>query len=171
VLLTGGFTAAMVLSAYVYLPLPFTPVPVTLQTFFVLLSGIALSRWGGLSQAAYLVLGATGLPVFAQGAAGAGRLFGPTGGYLIGFLAAAIFIGLFYSRHYLRGLGVLLGATLLIYGFGLGQLWLYTHLPLGRLLVAGLVPFVPGDIVKLLLAQQIGHWMRTYRWLDLSLHH
>lgn len=86
----------MVIGAYVYVPLPWTPVPITLQTFFVLLSGIILKRYAGLSHIIYIILGIGGLPVFTQAGAGMARLFGPTGGYLIGFVVAAMLVGLFY---------------------------------------------------------------------------
>jgi len=163
-----ALVAAMCLGAYVCIPLPFTPVPVTLQTLFVLLGGIMLGRLGGLSQVVYVVLGAAGLPVFAQGASGAARLFGPTGGYLIGFVGAALFVGLFYSPKYVRGLAVLAGATLIIYIVGVFQLWLFLRLPLAQVVLLGVLPFLPGDILKLLVAQQIGHWMMKNRWLDPS---
>jgi biotin transport system substrate-specific component len=159
---------AMCLAAYVYIPLPFTPVPITLQTLFVLLGGIVLGRAAGLCQGIYIALGAFGLPVFTLGASGAARLFGPTGGYLIGFIGAALFVGLFYSPKYIRGLAVLAGATLIIYAVGVFQLWLVLRQPVAQVVLLGVLPFLPGDIIKLLAAQQIGHWMMKNRWLDPS---
>ena len=88
------FIILTALGAYVRIPLPFTPVPITLQTFFVLLSGAVLGRkWGSASQMGYLLLGIVGLPVFAGAGAGFAYLFGPTGGYIIGFIVASWLVG------------------------------------------------------------------------------
>ncbi len=164
-----SFVLATAIGAYVYISLPFTPVPITLQTFFVLLCGIVLRNYGGLSQILYVALGVIGLPVFAQGAAGLSRIFGPTGGYLISFILTAIFIGQFYHvRKYLQGLGVLLLGTLIIYTFGSFQLWLYSKVSVDKILLMGVAPFLPGDLIKLLVVHQIGYWVRKKRWLDLS---
>ncbi len=163
-----ALVAAMCLAAYVYIPLPFTPVPITLQTLFVLLGGIMLGRAAGLCQGVYVALGAFGLPVFTLGASGVARLFGPTGGYLIGFIGAALFVGLFYSPKYVRGLAVLAGATMIIYVVGAFQLWLVLRQPVAQVVLLGVLPFLPGDMIKLLTAQQIGHWMMKNRWLDSS---
>ena len=89
-----AFALLTALGAFVRIPLPFTPVPVTLQTFFVLAAGIYLgSRDAALSQLGYLAIGAVGLPVFAGGGAGFGHFLGVTGGYLIAFPIAAAMVG------------------------------------------------------------------------------
>ena len=89
------FTLLTVLGAYIRLPLPFTPVPITAQTFFVFLSGLCLGkRWASISQIAYLLLGVGGLSVF-TGGGGFFYLVGPTGGYLFGFIVASWVIGRF----------------------------------------------------------------------------
>lgn len=156
-------------AAQVRVPLPFTPVPITLQTFAVLLTGIVLGmRYGGLSQALYVGIGLAGVPWFQGGGAGVGHLLGPTGGYLIGFVVAAAAIGFVIDR-YPRArrppvlLGVLLIANfLIIYGFGLPWLfaWLTvmadTSVTLMEGLTMGLFPFIPGDVVKLLGALAVG---------------
>ena len=157
-LILGGslFTALM---AQITIPLPFTPVPITGQTLAVLLVGAALgSRRGALSMAAYVVEGALGLPVFAGGTAGLKRLTGPTGGYLIGFIAAAFVTGWLAERGWDRrplstALAMLTGNAV-IYLFGLP--WLALFLggfsgPKGALAL-GLLPFIPGDLLKLALA-------------------
>lgn len=157
-LILGGslFTALM---ARITIPLPFTPVPITGQTLAVLLTGAALgSRRGALSMAAYVLEGALGLPVFAGGTAGLKRLTGPTGGYLIGFIAAAFVIGWLAERGWDRrplstALAMLIGNAV-IYLFGLP--WLALFLggfsgPKGALML-GLLPFIPGDLLKLALA-------------------
>ncbi len=157
-LVLGGslFTALM---ARITIPLPFTPVPITGQTLAVLLVGAALgSRRGALSMAAYVLEGALGLPVFAGGTAGLRRLTGPTGGYLIGFIAAAFVTGWLAERGWDRrplwtALAMLIGNAV-IYLFGLP--WLAMFLggfagPKGALAL-GLLPFIPGDLLKLALA-------------------
>lgn len=156
-------------AAQVRIPLPFTPVPITLQTFAVLLSGIVLgARWGGASQGLYAGLGVAGVPWFAGMSAGLGTIFGPTGGYIVGFVFAAAFVGFLTDRYVLARrfpalLGVLLVANfVVIYGFGLT--WLFGWLALVKgsvptlleLLTLGLFPFVPGDVVKLLGAAAVG---------------
>jgi biotin transport system substrate-specific component len=86
------FGAATAMGAYIMIPLP--PVPITLQTLFVVLAGALLGgRLGALSQVVYLLLGIIGLPVFHGGKGGLGILLGPTGGYLVGFIAAAYVVG------------------------------------------------------------------------------
>ncbi|WP_448605437.1 biotin transporter BioY [Thermoflexus hugenholtzii] len=158
VLILGG-SLLTALMARVEIPLPFTPVPITGQTFAVLLVGAALgSRRGALSMAVYLLEGALGLPVFAGGAAGLARLRGPTGGYLIGFIAAAFVTGWLAERGWDRrpattALAMLAGNAV-IYLFGLPWLARFVGGFLGPkgALALGLLPFVPGDLLKLLLA-------------------
>lgn len=167
--LAVGLAAVTGLAAQIRVPLPFTPVPITLQTFAVLLAGIVLGmRFGGLSQAFYIGGGLVGVPWFRGGGAGLGHLLGPTGGYLIGFVVAAVAIGYLVDRYRIANrLPVLLGVLILvhftiIYGFGL--LWLYTWstvvmgstMTLLELLTMGLFPFIPGDSVKILAAAAIG---------------
>lgn len=169
VTLATGFAALTGVAAQLRIPLPFTPVPVTLQTFAVLLTGVALgARWGASSQALYAGLGAAGVPWFAGMAGGLGTIVGPTGGYIVGFVLAAGFIGYVtdtypWSRrvHVLTGLFVVANFGI-IYGVGLP--WLFGWLTLIKgatpsimdVLTMGLFPFVPGDIVKLVAAAGIG---------------
>ncbi len=142
-------------------PLPFSPVPVTGQTLAVLLVGALLgSRRGSLSVLAYLGQGVVGLPVFAGGAAGAARLAGPTGGYLLGFVAAAWVVGMLAEQGWDRRGGTTLLAMLLgnaaIYACGLP--WLAHFVGIDRVLALGLLPFIPGDLWKLLLATLLLPW-------------
>jgi biotin transport system substrate-specific component len=135
--------------------LPWTPVPVTGQTFAVLLSGIVLgARRAFLAQCLYLLEGASGLPFFAGGAAGLAKLAGPTGGYLIAFPFAAAVTGALAERAWDRKpvtmFFTMLAGSVIIFGLGLAQLSRYV--PGGMLLSAGLLPFIPGDIAKSLLA-------------------
>ena len=146
------FVAGM---AQVRIPLPFTPVPLTGQTFAVLLVGVVLgSRRGAASLLLYLVQGAAGLPFFAGGASGLSYLAGPTGGYLVGFVAAAYLVGLLAARgldrHILSALLAFLVGEMVIYLFGVS--WLSVYLGLQRALVAGFLPFLIGDAIKLAAA-------------------
>ena len=144
-------SAVVALGAQLAVPLPFTPVPVTLQTLAVLLVGVALGwRRGGAAIILYLVEGAAGLPVFAGGAAGAAHLFGATGGYLFGFVAAAALVGWLaqrgWCRHLFGSLMVMTAGTVVIFAFGLT--WLAAVVGIGSAINLGLVPFIPGAILK-----------------------
>jgi biotin transport system substrate-specific component len=146
----------LALSAQIAVPLPFSPVPVTGQTFAVLLIGAALgSRLGSAAVLLYLIEGAAGLPVFAPGTTlGVARLLGPTGGYLVGFVAGAAVVGALaergWDRDLVRAAAAMLAGEVVIYLFGL--IGLARFVPADQLLTAGLVPFIPGDIVKVALA-------------------
>src|SRR5438105_5378843 len=153
VLVLAG-SALIALAAQLRIPLPFSPVPVTGQTFAVLLVAAALGRLGLASVIAYLIAGAAGLPAFAGGASGAAYLTGPTGGYLLGFALAAAAVGSAAERGGDRHVGTAPAAMLVgeiaIYLCGLA--WLARFVPAERLLDAGLLPFIPGDVFKLVLA-------------------
>jgi biotin transport system substrate-specific component len=143
------------LGARIAVPLPFSPVPVTGQTLAVLLIGMLLgSRRGSLCLLTYLAEGLAGLPVFAGGTAGLARLLGPTGGYLVGFIAAAYVTGLLAERGWDRRVGTTILAMLLgnaaIYAVGLP--WLAAFVRIERALPLGFYPFIPGDLLKLALA-------------------
>ena len=152
VLVLAG-SALLAISAQIKIPL--YPVPVTGQTLVVLMIGMAYgSRLGAATLLAYLVEGGMGLPVFAGGGAGWATLAGPTGGYLIGFLVAAFILGLLAERGMGRGpvstaLAMIVG-TALIYVFGV------THLSgfigFEKAVAAGLLPFLYGDALKLIVA-------------------
>ncbi len=147
------FVAAL---AQVRIPLPFTPVPLTGQTFAVLLAGATLgSKRSAASMALYIVLGALGLPVFAGGESGLAYLSGATLGYLVGFVMAAYVIGLLAERGLERNVGTslipFLAGTVIIYLCGVA--WLaYVLGSLDTALTAGLYPFLVGDLLKLIAA-------------------
>ncbi len=151
------FAAMMAVGAYIKIPLPMSPVPVTLQILFVLLAGAMLgARWGTISVIVYLLLGIAGLPVFSGGSSGLGMIFGPTGGYLVGFIAGAFFVGALCDRYgrkhfHMNAIFMLLG-LLFIYLFGIIQLINIANLTLSESLAIGFVPYVPGDILKLLIS-------------------
>lgn len=153
-----GFNLVLVGCAYLSFSLPFSPVPITGQTFGVLLVAMALGRVRGSGVVlAYLAEGAAGLPVFAGGAAGVGALAGPTGGYLIGFLLAAYLTGWLadhgWDRGYFKSVVAMLAGSVLIFLCGLAQLSLFV--PAGTVLAMGLYPFIVGGIVKMSLAAVI----------------
>ena len=157
--------ALTALAAQVSLPVPGSPVPVTGQTFAVLLAGAALGPARGVaSQALYLVLGAVGLPVFAGAAHGSGVIFGASGGYLLGFLAAAALVGWGArrgaDRSPARTLLLFALASLVIYAIGTTWLCVDTGMSLSAGIAAGVTPFIPGDIAKALLAAGLlpGAW-------------
>ena len=152
--LIGVMTALTCILGPMSVVLPFTPVPISLTNLVVYLSVCLLGwRLGTVSYLVYLLIGLVGLPVFSGFTGGAGKLFGPTGGYLIGFIFMAIVAGLFMerqSRWYFRLLGMILG-TLIAYLFG--TLWLayVANMNFQGALAAGVLPFIPGDLVKMLL--------------------
>lgn len=157
-----GVTALL---AQIQFPLPWSPVPVTGQTLGALLAGVLLGAWwGGISMLLYGLLGAFGLPLFAGWTGGIAVVAGPTGGYIAGFALAGLFLG-FVTDRYVRSrsffvmLGLMLFANfVLIYIPGLFQLnnWLSTvkHQSVGfvQLLTMGMIPFIPGDITKAVIA-------------------
>jgi biotin transport system substrate-specific component len=150
-----GFNLLLVLTSYISFHPPWSPVPITGQTFGILLVAMALGRVRGASVVlAYLVEGAAGLPVFAGGTAGIAILLGPTGGYLVGFLLAAYVVGWLADiglskKYYLSFLAMIVG-TIIIYICGLA--WLTSFVPADMLLMAGLYPFLPGAAIKLAVA-------------------
>jgi len=150
----AAFALLTALGAFVRIPLPFTPVPITLQTLFVVLAGVYLGgRDAAGSQLAYLGIGAIGLPVFAGGA-GVAHLMGATGGYLLAFPLAAWMVGALVrpGDRLLRALAVFTGAKVII--FGLGTVWLATVLGVdaSRAIALGVLPFLPGAVIKVAAA-------------------
>ena len=157
-------TVLTIAAAQVSIPLPFTPVPFTLQPMVVLLGAAALgSRLGASSQILYLALGIVGMPVFAASPVlprGIARLLGPTGGYLMSYPLAAFVTGYLaqcgLDRRYLTSV-LAMGAGLAII-FSCGVLWLafgVPHAGLSAAVASGLVPFVLADVVKLFLAASV----------------
>ena len=155
VLLVLAGSALIALSAQVAIPLPFSPVPVTGQTFAALLVGAALGATrGSAAVLAYLAEGAAGLPVFAGGLAGPAILLGPTGGYLLGFLPAAWICGALaergWDRHFLSTLAAMTLGDIAI--FAVGVPWLARYVGAENAVAFGLTPFVVGNIAKIVLA-------------------
>lgn len=153
-----GFNILLAATAYISINLPFSPVPITGQTFGVLLIAMALGRTRGVGLVtAYLIEGAMGLPVFAGGAAGPQVLIGPTGGYLFGFLGAAYLVGALadrgWDRNLVKSVTAMTLGTAVIFTTGLAQLSLFV--PMNLLATAGLIPYLPGAVVKIAVAAAI----------------
>lgn len=154
VALVVGGAGFVGLTAQVFVPLPFSPVPLSLQTFSVLLVGAVLgSRRGVASMALYLLAGVAGVPWFAQHQSGwAFASFG----YVVGFVVAAYLVGRLAERGadrtVLRSVGLMVLGNLAIYAVGVPGLVLITGMGLGQALVAGVVPFLIGDALKIALA-------------------
>jgi biotin transport system substrate-specific component len=165
ILLASAFVAAC---AHIALPLYFTPVPLTLQPFAVLVVGLLLSpRLAGAALVAYLGEGALGLPVFAPGPAsapGLAHLFGPTAGYLLAYPFAAALISVLYRRSRRGFLPAVLSAAagnLLILSVGALWLGMLTRASGPALLMQSVVPFLPGDALKVMAAACVAAgWFR-----------
>ena len=152
---------SLLLAVSAQFKIPLYPVPVTGQTLVVLLIGMTYGpRLGGITLAAYLFEGALGLPVFAGGAAGAAVLMGPTAGYLFGFLLAAIAMGYLAER----GMGRTVVSTIAAMVIGncviylCGALWLANFTGFGQAIAAGVLPFLYGDALKLVVAAGLMPW-------------
>ena len=164
VILAISFACITGLLAQVRFYLPWSPIPLTGQTFAVLLSAIVLGKWwGGISQSIYLGVGIAGVPWFAGMNSGLAYLAGPTGGYLIGFILAAFFLGYcvdryIKSRKYWTMFALMLFANFgIVFGLGLVQLygWLSftgASIDVWGLLLMGLIPFIIGDTIKIAIA-------------------
>ncbi len=145
------FSILTALGAFIHIPLPFTPVPITLQTFFVLLSGLILGqRDAAFSQIAYFLLGGLGVPIFAVAGIG---LMSVTTGYLIGFIFAAWIVGklTIENKSLLWLTFVLIIASALILVFGSVWLIVFLDISLSQSLFLGMFPFIIGDVVKIFL--------------------
>jgi biotin transport system substrate-specific component len=150
-----AFVLATSFGAYVAVPLPGTVVPMTLQPLFIILAGAVLGPWGGAgAMASYLVLGLSGVPVFSFGGVGLPWLVGPTGGYLIAAPAAAFLVGTLTrggAGRIKRALGLTVGIGVLYIG-GVSQLLLLTGQDLTTVLAVAVLPFLLGDLIKVLIA-------------------
>jgi len=149
--------ALISLFAQISIPLSFTPVPITGQTFAVLLVGTALGTVDGTaSTALYILAGALGAPIYAAHAHGVEIIRSPSGGYLIGFVVAAALSGYLaergWDRHLNSSISAMLTGNVIIYAFGITWLAHELHVSISKAFELGLYPFVPGDLLKLYLA-------------------
>ncbi len=145
--------ALIAVAAQVAIPLPFTPVPLTGQTFAVLLVGASFGALrGAVTLLAYLAVGFAGLPVFAEGNSGLGILTAPSAGYLLGMVAAAVLVGRASERGWDRSLPraalTMIAGNLVIYAFGLTWLGVSLGAGVAETLMMGVVPFLIGDAIK-----------------------
>lgn len=147
------------ISAYIIIPLPFSLSPIALQTLVVNLTGYVLNvKQAAMTMIAYLLVGLAGVPVFTGGTAGPGKLFGPTGGYLFGFLVCTVILAYLRGKDYSFMRYALIGCVLgipIIYLFGVIQLQLITHMGWSKAVMTGALPFIPLDIVKCCAAAYI----------------
>ncbi|MGC8936992.1 MAG: biotin transporter BioY [Candidatus Methanomethylicaceae archaeon] len=151
--LSSLFAALTAVGAWI--SVPFSPVPLTLQTFFLYLSVLILRRNAFLSQMIYVLMGMVGLPVFARGMSGYGAILGPTGGFIVGFLAGAFIAGTIAEKtrgRALSGVVSLLICATIVFGFGWVWLAYWLGWNLTMALWLGVIPFLPGDCIKAGLA-------------------
>jgi biotin transport system substrate-specific component len=144
---TAAFTGLIAIGSWI--AVPFVPVPLTLQTLFVILSGAVMRRYAVLPNGLYVLMGALNIPVFHSGTAGIAVLLGPTGGYILGFVPGALATGLAYEHRHviLRIAGIILGLAII---FFCGMTWLSfsAGISLSIAFLIGVLPFIPGDAVK-----------------------
>ena len=160
-----AFLMLVIAGAFVYFPLPITPVPFTLQTFFVLLcAGFLKKQDGFATQITYLGMGALGLPVFSGAVGGIMRLLGPTGGYLVGFAvciyAVSTLLDKFKTKDNLTFSRILFSFAVGIASiYVCGGLWLafMFKFSFSQVLTYGIMPFIAGDVIKVLFASVIFH--------------
>lgn len=165
-LLAALFAALTAIFSQIALPLPFTPVPINLATAAIFLAGALLgSTWGTASQGVFILLGLAGLPVFAKFQSGFGALFGPTGGFIIGYAAAAFIIGILLKGNcasFWKNAAAMAAGLLACYA--LGTLWFMavTQRELLAALTACVFPFLPGDAVKIALCAFLARRLSTW---------
>lgn len=155
---------AALTAAGAYIAIPIGAVPIVLQNLFVMLAGLLLGgRWGLISIGVYLLAGAVGLPVFAGGTGGVGKFVGPTGGYLLGFAAAAYLIGLISEAgrgRIIVDVLAMVAGTVVIYAFGVSWLKVVTGMSVTKALSVGMLPFLIGDALKIAAAIPIARAVR-----------
>ena len=166
--LTAVMAAVICVLGPISMAIPISPVPISLASMAVYLAVTVLGmRLGTLSCLIYLLLGLVGLPVFSGGSAGAAKLFGPTGGYLVGYLFLALIAGAFVGRYTenkwksiaFAALGMVLG-TMVLYALGTAWLAYSAGMDFQAALWAGVIPFIPGDLVKMVIAVLLGSAVR-----------
>ena len=163
---TSLFTALIIIGGYLSFPIPLSPVPIVLADFFVMLAGLCLGASGGAASIGlFLFLGAIGLPVFAGGKAGLAVFIGPTGGFLIGYLLCVFVIGLISEKgkpSFIKDLAALLVADIVLFGIGLPWLKLVLKVTWEKALALGLLPFLIGNIIKIVAALALIQLLRPF---------
>ncbi len=147
------------------LSLPIGPVPISLATLVVYLTGYVLGwKLGSVSVLLYLILGAVGVPVFSNFQSGLGKLTGPTGGYLIGYLPLVIIVGIVASRNaknFLACILAMVAGTAVLYTMGTAWLAFSTGMTASAAIAAGVLPFLIGDAAKILIAAFLGYALQS----------
>ena len=158
------FAALTIIGGYLSFPIPVSPIPIVLADFFVMLAGLLLgASWGFTSIGLFVFLGIIGLPVFAGGKAGLAVFFGPTGGFLLGYLACALVVGVISGRgkpSTVKDVVALVAGNVVLYAFGVSWLKMVVSLPWEGALAVGLLPFIPGLIVKVVAASALARVLR-----------
>lgn len=164
-ILTAIFTAFTAVGAFISIPLG--PIPITLQSFFVLLAGLILEpKLAFLSQVTYVILGLIGIPIFANFTGGPQQIFSPSFGFLLGFILSAFFISVFINFNKFSKKNIFLAlslGTIIIYALGLSYMYfifnfvMKTPLTFKEVFKLGCLAFLPGDGLKLILSAIIGH--------------
>lgn len=159
------FSALTAIGAFIHIPLPFNPVPITLQTLFTYMAGALLGGYlGALSQLIYILVGISGLPIFAGGKTGLPVLIGPTGGYLVGFIPGTFVIGKMTETKknpsLLWLLTCMMVGTTIIYTSGVAQLMNWMKIDLRSAVIIGAAPFIIGDLLKIFVAAYVAHRIR-----------
>lgn len=151
--------ALICISSYIIIPLPFTPVVISAQTLIINLTALILTPRQSLAALGiYLAIGICGVPVFSGGTAGIGKIFSPTGGFYIGFLAAAFLISLLKGKEgrFWRYTVVTIGVGIpVIYLFGVLFMCIFQQVDLRAALVGAVIPFLAGDIAKCIAASSL----------------
>jgi biotin transport system substrate-specific component len=158
------FSALTAILAQISIPLPFSPVPITFQIFAVYISSIILgSKLGTLSQIIYVLLGTIGIPVFANFSGGLHFILGPTGGYILSYPIIAFIIGkiLEKKQSFIITVLGLLFSLIVCYFIGVLQLSIITKITIQKAILVGALPFIPLDIVKIIIAYLIGVKVRV----------
>jgi biotin transport system substrate-specific component len=162
IVIVGVMAAVTCILGPLAIPIGVVPISFTNLAIFLGLYTLGMKK-GTLSYIIYMLIGLFGVPVFSSFTAGPAKILGPTGGYLIGFifmaLVAGFFIDKFFSRWYLCFTGMVLGAVV-CYAFGTAWLSYQAKMSLGAALAAGVIPFIPGDLIKIMIAAHIGPKIR-----------
>lgn len=160
------FTAMTAILAQISIPIPFSPVPINMATITVLMCGIILGKnYGALCQIVYVLLGLIGLPVFSNLTGGIGKILGPTGGYLIGYIFTAYIVGLISShstKKIIYALSMIAG-IFVCYAFGTAWFMYLTKNPLYTSLTMCVLPFLIGDALKILIVTLLCNTLKKHK--------
>lgn len=166
---TALLAALIAAGAFISIPLPLSPVPVTLQTLFIVLAGLILGpKYGTFAVLLYIIAGAFGLPIFSGGKGGVGVLLGPTGGYFAGFIVSVLISAKARNLAFLPAALVCFVGLMLLLSLGSLRLAQVLNIDLAQGFILGLVPFVPGGIFKIFCALAIFKFLRANRLLPLE---